>query len=232
MVSNFLRRNGKVIVASIVSIILCIAIPFILNSFVFTNGSKPNLTNSEWSTFLGSYIGGILGGTSTLIAVIISLNISKNIQVESELRVNSLIVYYDLVLGSTDLKRLYINSKNKKFKNIPSRMFFSKDWIKNVAKISGNIRDTASLYKLYTDLEIVGEELKIKSELLIFKSTDDFDYDRYDRIIYKISNKVFSKTFLDSNMDKYDGIDDVLNVDEELNADFKNIITDLKYIIN
>jgi len=160
------------------------------------------------------------------------LNISKNIQVESELRVNSLIFYYDLVIGSTDLKRLYINSKNKEFKNIPSRMFFSKDWIKNVAKISGNIRDTASLYKLYTDLEIVGEELKIKSELLIFKSTDDFDYDRYDRIIYKISSRVFSKTFLDSNMDKYDDVEDVFNVDGELNSDFKKIITDLKNVIN
>ena len=232
MFFKFLKKNKKVIVAVIVSIILCVAIPFILNRFLFTNGSKSNLTNSEWATFLGSYIGGILGGTATLIAVIISLNISKNIQEESEIRVNSLIVYYDLVLGSTDLKRLYINSKNKKFKNIPSRMFFSKDWIKNVAKISGNIRDTASLYKLYTDLEIVGEELKIKSESMILKSTDDFDYDTYNRIIYKISNSVFSEIFLNSNMNKYDDIEELLNVDEELNSDFKKIITDLKYIID
>ncbi|MBU3114697.1 hypothetical protein [Clostridium lacusfryxellense] len=159
------------------------------------------------------------------------MNISKKIQVESELRVNSLVVYYDLVTGSTDLKKLYINCKNKEFKNIPSRMFFSKEWINNVAKIYSNIRDTESLYKLYTDLEIVSEELKIKSELMIHNSSD-FDYDRFEKIIYKISNRIFSKTFIDSNMNKYNNIDEVFNVDEELHSDFKKIITDLKSIIH
>jgi len=137
-----------------------------------------------------------------------------------------------LILGSNDLKRLYINSKNKEFINIPSRMFFSKDWIKNVAKISRNIRDTDRLYKLYTDLEIVGQELKSKSELITLKD-DDFDNVRYEEIINKISNRVFSRSFLDSNMNKYeyDIKEDELYVDD-LNADFKKIITDLKYVID
>ncbi|MCB2292664.1 hypothetical protein LGK95_03820 [Clostridium algoriphilum] len=226
---KFLRRNGYIIVILFVSIILSIAIPFILNNFFFI---KPNITNSDWSTFLGSYIGGILAGLATLVAVIISLNISKNIQAESDLRENSLIVYYDLILGSNDLKRLYINSKNKEFKNIPSRMFFSKEWIKNVAKISCNIRDTDRLYKIYTDLEIVGQELESKSKLLILKD-DDFDNVRYEEIINKISNRVFSRTFLDSDMNKYeyDIKEDELYVDE-LNTDFKKIITDLKHIVD
>lgn len=226
---KFLRRNGYIIVIIFASIILSIAIPFILNNFFFI---KPKITNSDWSTFLGSYIGGILAGLATLVAVIISLNISKNIQAESELRENSLIVYYDLILGSNDLKRLYINSKNKEFKNIPSRMFFSKEWIKNVAKISRNIRDTDRLYKIYTDLEIVGQELESKSKLLILKD-DDFDNVRYEKIIDKISNKVFSRTFLDSDMNKYeyDIKEEELYVDE-LNTDFKKIITDLKHIID
>jgi len=226
---KFLRRNGHIIVIIIVSIILFISIPFILNSFVF---NKPNITDSNWLIFLGSYTGGIISGVATLVAVIISLNISKNVQAESELRENSLIIYYDLILGSNDLKRLYINSKNKEFINIPSRMFFSKDWIKNVAKISCNIRDTDRLYKLYTDLEIVSEELKSKSELLISKD-DDFDNVRYEEIIDKISNRVFSRSFLDSNMNKYeyDIKEDELYVDE-LNDDFKKIITDLQYVID
>ena len=225
---KFLLRNGHIIVIIIVSIILCIAIPVILNSFVF---NKPNITSSNWLIFLGSYLGGIISGLATLVAVIISLNISKNIQAESDLRENSLIIYYDLILGSNDLKRLYINSKNKEFMNIPSRMFFSKEWIKNVAKISRNIRDTDKLYKLYTDLEIVGQELKSKSELLILKD-DDFDNVRYEKIIDKISNRVFSRTFLDSDMNKYeyDIKEDELYVDE-LNTDFKKIITDLKFVI-
>lgn len=226
---KFLRRNGHIIVIIIVSIILCIAIPFILNSFIF---NKRNITSSNWLIFLGSYMGGIISGLATLVAVIISLNISRNVQSESELRENSLIVYYDLILGSNDLKRLYINSKNKEFINIPSRMFFSKDWISNVAKISRNIRDTDKLYKLYTDLEIVGQELKNKSELLILKDYH-FNNVRYEEIIDKISNRVFSKAFLDSDMNKYeyDIKEDELYVNE-LNDDFKKIITDLKYVID
>ena len=226
---KFLRRNGYIIVIIIVSIIICIAIPFILNSFVF---NKANISSSNWLIFIGSYMGGIISGLATLVAVIISLNISRNVQAESELRENSLIIYYDLILGSNDLKRLYINSKNKEFMNIPSRMFFSKEWISNVAKISRNIRDTDKLYKLYTDLEIVGEELKSKSELLILKD-DNFDNVRYEKIIDKISNRVFSRSFLDSNMNEYeyDIKEDELYVDE-LNADFKKIITDLKFVID
>ena len=229
MIFKFLRRKGTIIVFIIVSIILCIAIPFILNSF-FLN--KSNITSSSWLIFLGSYIGGILSGLATLVAVIISLNISRNVQAKSELRENSLIIYYDLILGSNDLKRLYINIKNKEFVNIPSRMFFSKEWIKNVAKVSRNIRDTDKLYKLYTDLEIVGQELKNKSELLILKD-DNFDNVRYEEIIAKISNRVFSRSFLDSNMNKYeyDIKEDELYVNE-LNDDFKKIITDLKDVID
>ena len=226
---KFLRRHGNIIVIIIASIILCIAIPFILKSFVF---NKPNVTSSNWLIFIGSYMGGIISGLATIVAVIISLNISRNVQAESELRENSLIIYYDLILGSNDLKRLYINSKNKEFVNIPSRMFFSKEWIKNVAKISCNIRDTDRLYKLYKDLEIVGQELKSKSELLILKD-DDFDNVRYEEIINKISNRVFSRAFLDSDMNKYeyDIKEDKLYVDD-LNDDFKKIITDLKYVID
>ena len=53
------------------------------------------------------------GGAATLIAVLISLNKGKTIQEESEIRENVLIVYYDLVLGLTDLKKIYINMKTR-----------------------------------------------------------------------------------------------------------------------
>jgi len=52
------------------------------------------------------------------------------------------------------------------------------------------------------------------------------------KIIDKISNRVFSRAFLDSDMNKYeyDIKEDELYVDE-LNTDFKKIITDLKFVI-
>lgn len=215
-----------IIIVITVSIALCFSIPFILDHLVFANNTKSSLDNSDWSSFLGSYIGGILGGVATLIAVIISLNISKSIQEESELRENSLIVFYDLVLGLTDLKKLYINCKNKKFENVPLRMYFSDEWIKNVAKISGNIKDTDKMYKLYGDLLMLGDEVENKSYSDEYKS--DLDIRRYEKIIERIANKVFSDKFLKSDMKEYEDNDDIeLDNSEDLNADLKRIILNL-----
>lgn len=228
-----MRKNRhKALIGWIIggSIIVCIAMPFILDKFVFGNNIESNLNNSEWSSFLGSYIGGIVGGVATLVAVIISLNISKNIQAQSELKENSLIVYYDLILGITDLKRIYINHKNKAYKNVPSRMFFSNEWIKNVARTSGTLEDKDKMYKLYGDLEMVSQEIESKSHLEILDGLDgDYNNDRFDKIIESISNKYFTDEFRKGDMKIYsDNEDIVLDIEKDIKDDTKKVIMDLK----
>lgn len=230
----FKKWNRKIILVICGIIILCVMIPLILDKWVFGNNVASNLSNSDWSSFLGSYIGGIVGGIATLSAIIISLNISRKIQMESELRENSLIVYYDLVLGLADLKKLYMNCRNSNYKNIPTRMFFSDEWIKNIARISGNIRDIDKMYKLYGDLEMISEEIKSKSEFQTMVGlSDDFDDDRYKRIIITVSEKIFSREFLDCDMKKYIDKEEIeLDIYKDLNKDFMKIIVDLKFTKN
>lgn len=214
---------------------VCIIIPWIMDWSIFGNDVKSNLDNGQWSGFLGSYAGGIISGIATLLAVVISLNISRKVQTDSELRENSLIVYYDLVLGLNDLKKLYINSKNRNFVNIPSRMFFSNEWIKNVAKISEDIKNVKidMIYKLYGDLEIVSKYVLEKSEADLYQLQEVYDYEKYIKIIDKVSRNVFNDNILSSNMEEFSSIDDVeLDVDNELNSDYVKLIKELEYIKN
>ena len=230
---NVYKKSNKTMLLIIGGIlIVSFAIPFLVKIIIFGNKIIP-----EWSSFLGSYIGGIVGGIATLTAVVISLNISKTIQKDSEFRENILIVYYDLYIGLNDLKKLYINCKNPKFKDIPLRMFFSNEWIKNVVKISNNINDIDKIYKLYGYLEMVKDEIKSKSELQILKgSVDDFDDEAYKNNIENISKKIFSDDLINclddiKKMSKYQNSEEVeLHVAYDLNDDYGDIISNIKLV--
>jgi len=54
---------------------------------------------------------------------------------------NALIVYYDLLLGLNDIKKLFLSKCIYDVEYIePKRMYFSNDWVKNVAIISRDSR--------------------------------------------------------------------------------------------
>ena len=112
-------------------------------------------------------------------------------------------------------------------------MFFSNEWIKNVAKITVDINDIDKIYKLYGYLEIVSEEVKTRSELQVLKRLDDdFNNERYINIINKVSEKVFNSEFLDSDMKEYTDKNDVeLDIINDLSQDFSRIIKSLKFTI-
>lgn len=166
--------------------------------------------------------------------MIISLNISKIIQTESELKENSLIVYYDLVLGLTDLKKLYIGIKDIQFRDTPTKMFFSKEWIKNVAKISGTIKNTDKIYKLYGYLEMVGQEVNNNSQSGMLEGLNSsYDANRYYGIINKVANIIFSSTFLKSDMKGSSNEEEVeLDISKDLHVDYSEIILDLRVTID
>lgn len=136
-------------------------------------------------------------------------------------------------MGLTDLKKLFISIKNEKFKDTPSKLFFSQEWIKNVAKIASNLKDTNILYKLYGDLEVIGKEVEHRTDFQILKDiTMDFNDDRYEKIICKLSEKVFSKEFLESDLSQYSDNDEVeLSLQEDLKENLANIILRLKVSI-
>jgi len=216
------------IISLIIISLVFIAIPLLMDYFLFGNNFSTNLNNSEWSGFLGSYIGSLIGAIATIAGVWYGFHLDSKKQIDSEIRENSLIVYYDLVLGLTDLKKLYINLQNDSFTNIPTKMFFSSEWIKNVAKVSNTEKNTGEIYKLYGDLESVCNQLKIKNDIMAV-DPKIYDNEKLNIIVSTVSERVFSNKFLTSIKEDYSNESDIsLNVDDDLNEDTKLVINGLK----
>jgi hypothetical protein len=78
----------KYTILGIVFIVLVIGIPLIIDNWIIGNDFQSNISNSDWVSFLGSYIGAILGGLFTLVAIYITYN--QNNKLHSE-NANSLI---------------------------------------------------------------------------------------------------------------------------------------------
>ncbi|RJE48911.1 MULTISPECIES: hypothetical protein [unclassified Dehalobacter] len=224
------HKNPKTIIYVSIGIVIIILIPWLFDSLIFGNNIKSNLSNGEWAGFLGSYIGGIVGGFATLSAVLISLNKGKTIQEESEIRENVLIVYYDLILGLTDLKKIYISHRNQSFKDVPTRMFLSSNWIRNVAMIASKLENIDYIYKLYGDLEMLRDDLKTLNELDSIGESVMFQGTRYKEFIDKLSKRVFCDDFLNQDMIKYVSVNEQieLNIDKDLDNMCNKVMSDIK----
>lgn len=73
----------QILIIVIVSIMIIVLFPFMLEIIVFRNDVYSALSNGEWSGFLGSYVGGALGGIGTLLAVYITTQETRKSQRET-----------------------------------------------------------------------------------------------------------------------------------------------------
>ena len=78
------KKIYKIIVTTIIiMIIISIAIPIFLDLCIWGNSMPSNITNSDWSSFLGSFLGGILGSIGSLIGIYITIFETRNVQQEN-----------------------------------------------------------------------------------------------------------------------------------------------------
>ena len=61
------RLNLKYIIFGLTFIIIVSIFPLIIDRLIIGNTVYSNISNSDWVSFLGSYIGAILGGIFTFI---------------------------------------------------------------------------------------------------------------------------------------------------------------------
>jgi hypothetical protein len=103
---------------------------------------------------------------------------------EKYIRENALIVYYDLITGFENIRQLFVSRIIDNNKPVPSRVFFSTDWIKNVAIIKDSINhsDIDLIYFLYNRL------LTIKSLL----EEEEIDLGKLDNQILDFVELVFT----------------------------------------
>lgn len=245
---SFFKKYKKVILSII---ILPLVASLIVSYMIFGNlfealvkmwnyRGNPNITASSVTSL--SYIFTILVAIYALCATTFfsklvwkvserSLLVSQQLQEleknrdEEIVRENALIVYYDLQRGILNLRDLYINCVLKGGEVKPSRIYFSSDWIKNVANLRDGLtnQELNKVYKLYEQfyaLQNILEEYKegkqnqdlieyieeLTKEVIVdfipFPILDEIKVSSIDEMVdidfYIILQKIYSLTYLSS----------------------------------
>ncbi|BCZ48444.1 hypothetical protein psyc5s11_45110 [Clostridium gelidum] len=216
-------------------LLVCAAIPFILDWKLYNlHLYDSHLDSAGWSSFNGSYIGAIIGGIATLLGVFITLVYTDKKNKESELQENSFIVYYDLYFAIKDLKRIYYQCKKSRFSVKQSIMFPSKEWNKNIAKLSGRIDDIKNIYELYGYLEQVSNSVKKYNDSMTLQDERRYSTAYHKDLIEFISAKIFSEEFILRGDDIEDEYEIHIDMHElhmnELDDKYRYILDDLRNI--
>lgn len=61
----------------LIGLVVVISVPVFLDIGIFGNSISSNLTNGEWSAFLGSYLGAIIGGVVSLIGILLTIRFTQ-----------------------------------------------------------------------------------------------------------------------------------------------------------
>lgn len=125
-------------------------------------------------------------------------------------REQALIVYYDLQRGFSYLRDLYISTVNKGISPNPKRLFFSNEWIKNVATLRNGLsnEDLNIVYQMYNDFFTLQSLL----ENPLDNSTDQND--ELSRVIKGMSERYFADFFPIQVLEQYtnSSTDDFLEI--------------------
>ncbi|MFL0194418.1 hypothetical protein ACJDU8_02355 [Clostridium sp. WILCCON 0269] len=116
------------------------------------------------------------------------------------IRENALIVYYDLILGIKDLRKLYVSRIINQKSAVPKKLFFSNEWIKNVAVLKNHLSsdEMSCIYNLYGRFLTIAallDERQTKKDY--FESLDE----EINNLSYEIYSSIFPKEFLKSYED-------------------------------
>lgn len=90
------RQNNKAMTISIVTTLILIVIPIIIDKLIIGNNIKSNISNEQWVGFLGSYIGAIIGGIVSMLGIFITIQFYKEQQKKDELNANYPVLKYTL----------------------------------------------------------------------------------------------------------------------------------------
>ncbi len=132
----------KITMIIFISVLVIIALPFVLEIAIFRNDVYSVLSNGEWGGFLGSYIGGALGGVGTLLAVYITTKETRKIQQEN----------------STQIKTEQERNEKKDRKQFADEI--AKDIAKYIANISKYFYANRALERLDKDRDKLDKEFR------------------------------------------------------------------------
>lgn len=216
------KKAGLLFVAAIFAIIFFKIVQMLAVSLA--EGSNNQIGSDIWFNLISTLIGAAVGSG---LAVWGALYTQKKANQEAEnhiVRENAIIVYFDLYLGLNDLKKLYIGCKSNDNSNTPIRLYFSNEWIKNVAMLEKYIRDHVSeIYLLYGELltiaDLLGSNMSAK-DAVIRLGDKVFNREHFIEPISEISQPYEKAKW--SNIKKAD-----LDINNILNDDYRIILEKL-----
>ena len=188
-------KNKKIVLFLIPTLVISFIIPFILEYFIYRNHVYSVLDNSDWSSFLGSYISGLIGGIGTLVAVFISINETRKVQYKSDKDrdynerkkfSDEIIVYVSKYI--TDINKYFYNCKTAKTnkENLQIKKIELNDLQCKINELNETLPKISSDTDQMIKLSLEKESLEKKESILIYKIKDierEIELYRADRTI-------------------------------------------------
>lgn len=143
------KLNSKYIIPGLIFLIIVIIFPVIMDKWIIGNSIESNISNSDWVSFLGSYIGAILGGIFTFIGVKVTLYNSDEKKKQKDMLVLQLKLTYK------DIKGFVEGDITNKY---PIHQFLiDKSWSDRLASIHSNLseKDFQNIYMWFTSLDFL-----------------------------------------------------------------------------
>jgi len=212
-------------------LLIAIITPLLLNFFVyFADVFKPYLTfsvsanlNISYNEYLTIYFCIINIILTSVFSYLVWKTSDKLTQLEAKrddcyIIENATIIYYDLVLGFSNLAKLKITGLND-----PQNLYFSSEWTKNISSLALmlGVEQTKLLYILY------GELHSLKDSLCKLRSLEGEEKNEFEEILNSELNRIGDTVFLD-----FENLADYKIIETDIKEQYRTIICNLKYKIN
>lgn len=203
---EFIKKYPKsfIFIILVSPIIIISFMSFIVNLGTKHIGTKEMIINLQKPIDIGDYIYYYVTTIGIEVTAILSYavwqtsvesnNLAKEIKIKEDnkdtetIRENALIIYYDLLLGLRDIKKLYVSIKIHRSSPNPKKMFIRNDFIKSIAILRNELskKEIEEIYDLY------GTLLTIKNLLDEFNSNQQTIVEKnLEEEITHLSKKVF-----------------------------------------
>ena len=108
-----------------------VILPIAIDKFIIGSKVPSNITNTEWVSFLGSYMGGLIGSITTIIGIYLTIEFNKKQELErislnKKQELEGINLYFDNIFSNN------LEKKENISKNLLNNIIYKKIYIENI----------------------------------------------------------------------------------------------------
>lgn len=128
-------------------IAISILLPLGIDFFIFGNQFPSNISNSDWSGFLGSFLGGIFGSIGSIIGISITIMETRNSEYKNDLQKKIQLnkEKLDSIIDYTSILWKEIKTIQKKAENISHNNELLSSYQREIRKIENDLTRNANM---------------------------------------------------------------------------------------